>query len=441
MSRRGLSLLFVLCFLLGFSVSLLAGCQKGNLDNNREIEFWTMQLSPQFNDYFRQLNEEFEKNNPSYKVKWIDVPWNAMESKILTAVSSKNAPDVVNLNPDFAASLASRQAWLNLDEEISLQEKQQYLEKIWEGNSIKICSPDCQKIVFGIPWYLTTTITVYNRELLKQAGITKPPQTFTELATVAAKVKEKTGKYAFFVPFVPNDSNEVLQSFIQMGVKLVDEEGKAAFNTPEGLAVFRYWVDLYQKGLLPPEVLTQGHRHAVELYQAGELALLGTGAEFLKTIATNAPSIYQQSDVAPQITGNTGKRNVAVMNLVIPKDSKNTSAALQYALFVTNGDNQLRFSQQANVLPSHRQALSQYIKNLEEEMAKGDNPDNLLLKARKISAQQLETASVLIPPIKNLGQLKRIIYENLQQAMLNQKTVQQAITDAANQWNNIREGA
>ncbi|HIK36947.1 MAG: sugar ABC transporter substrate-binding protein [Geminocystis sp.] len=439
MSRRGLSLLSVFCFLLGFCVSLLVGCQGGN-PGNAEIEFWTMQLQPQFNDYFRELNQEFEQKNAPYKVKWVDVPWNAMESKILTAVSSKNAPDVANLNPDFAASLASRKAWLDLDKEVSPQYKQQYLEKIWEANSIKICSPDCEKIVFGIPWYLTTTITVYNKELLKKAGISQPPQTFAQLATVAAKVKEKTGKYAFFVPFVPNDSNEVLQSFIQMGVKLVDEEGKAAFNTPEGLAVFRYWVDLYNRGLLPPEVLTQGHRHAVELYQAGELALLGTGAEFLKIIANNAPSIYQQSDVAPQITGDTGKRNVAVMNLVIPKDSKNPSAALQYALFVTNGDNQLRFSQLANVLPSHRQALSQYIKNLEAEMTKSDNADNLLLKARKISAQQLETAEVLIPPIKNLAQLKRIIYENLQQAMLNQKTVQQAINDAANQWNSIREG-
>ena len=40
-----------------------------------------------------------------------------MESKILTAVSAKTAPDVVNLNPDFAAQLASRNAWLNLDEQ------------------------------------------------------------------------------------------------------------------------------------------------------------------------------------------------------------------------------------------------------------------------------------------------------------------------------------
>ena len=58
-----------------------------------------MQLQPQFTDYFNKLIATFESENPGLKVRWVDVPWTAMESKILTAVSAKTAPDVVNLNP------------------------------------------------------------------------------------------------------------------------------------------------------------------------------------------------------------------------------------------------------------------------------------------------------------------------------------------------------
>ena len=210
----------------------------------------------------------------------------------------------------------------------------------------------------------------------------------------------------------------------------MDEDGKAAFNTPEGKQAFQYWVDLYQEELLPPEVMTQGHRHAIELYQAGELALLGTGAEFLKTIATNAPSIYEKSGVSQQISGNTGKKNVAVMNLVIPRDSDRSQEAIDYALFVTNAENQLEFSQQANVLPSHTEAIAKYIENLES-----DTSQDLLTQARKISAVQLDTAEILIPPMKDVNQLKKIIYENLQQAMLKEKTVEQALGDAEQEWN------
>lgn len=425
---------YLLCFITGLLLSFLVSCTTSTSNNEAKIEFWTMQLQPQFTDYFRELNRIFEQENPPQKIEWIDIPWSAMESKILTAVSAKNAPDVVNLNPDFASQLASRNAWLNLDTQISPEVKEKYLTKIWDGNSIELCPQEnqCERVVFGIPWYLTTTITVYNQELLSQAGVSQPPQTFADLAATAQKVKEKTGKYAFFVPLVANDSNEVLQSFVQMGVTLLDKNGKAAFNTPEGLAVFKYWVDLYQKDLLPPEILTQGHRHAIELYQAGELALIGTGAEFLKTIATNAPTIYEKSNVTSQITGDTGKKNVAVMNLVIPKDSEQSEEALKYALFVTNGENQLKFTQQANVLPSHRDAIAAYISNLEKEDGK-----DILIQARKISAQQLETAEVLIPPVKNIAQLKKIIYENIQKAMLKEKTPEEAIRDAANQWDAI----
>lgn len=80
-----------------------------------ELEFWTMQLQPQFTQYFNQLMGEFEAQNSGTKVRWVDVPWEAMESKILSAVGAKTAPDVVNLNPNFASQLATRDAWLDLN--------------------------------------------------------------------------------------------------------------------------------------------------------------------------------------------------------------------------------------------------------------------------------------------------------------------------------------
>ena len=437
-NRKNWWQIHTICFLLGLFLVVLVSCtnspSENQKNNKNEVEFWTMQLQPKFNQYFQDLNKNFETQNSATQIRWVDVPWNAMESKILTAVSAKSAPDVVNLNPNFATQLATRNAWLNLATKIPKEVQEEYLPKIWQANQLEVCQSknQCEETTFGIPWYLTTTITVYNQDLFNQANVNQAPQTYDDLAIAAKKIKEKTGKYAFFVPLVPNDSSEVLQSFVQMGATLVDADGKAAFNTPEGLKVFNYWVNLYQQDLLPPEIMTQGHRHAIELYQAGELALLGTGAEFLKTIANNAPTVYEQSGVSQQITGTTGKKNVAVMNLVIPRDSDRSSAAIEYALFVTNADNQLAFSQQANVLPSHQEAIAKYIDSLE-----ADTSQDLLTEARKISAQQLDTAEVLIPPMKDVNQLKKIIYENLQKAMLKEKTVEQAIADAQQEWNSL----
>lgn len=405
--------------LVGLLASWVVSCTTANVGTT--VEFWTMQLQPEFTSYFQGLISTFESQNPGIKVKWVDVPWAAMESKILTAVSAKTPPDVVNLNPDFAAQLAGRNAWLDLDAKVSPEVRSSYLPNIWQASTLNGKS-------FGIPWYLTTRITIYNTDLLKQASISKPPATYQELAQAARQIHDKTGKYAFFTTFVPQDSGEVLESLVQMGVNLVDKQEKAAFNTPEGRAGFKYWVDLYQQGLLPKECLTQGHRHAIDLYQSGETAFLASGAEFLKTIANNAPQIAKSSTIAPQITGNTGKKNVAVMNVVIPRSSKNPDAALKFALFVTNDDNQLGFAKAANVLPSTVRALSNsYFREVPANASTVE-------KARIISAQEMQKAQVLTPKMKDFKLLQRAIYENLQAAMLGRKTVDQAVADAAKQW-------
>lgn len=412
---------------IGLVLTWLVSCGSGTpnqASNPQAIEFWTMQLQPEFTDYFNKLITQFEQANAPLKVKWVDVPWADMERKILTAVSAKTAPDVVNLNPGFASQLAERNAWLELDTKVPAEVQKTYLPNIWKASTLNGQS-------FGLPWYLTTRVAICNTELFKQAGIEKPPATYAELAIAAQQIKAKTGKYAFFATVVPEDSGEVLESFVQMGVELVDAQGKAAFNSPQGKAAFQYWVDLYQSGNLPKEALTEGHRFAIDLYQRGDTAILASGAEFLNNIATNAPDIAKVSIAAPQITGSTGKKNVAVMNIVIPKDTDNPDGALKFALFVTNDANQLDFAKAAKVLPSTVKALQDpYFTTLPAQPTPVET-------ARVVSAEQMKDAEVLVPAMKDVKKLQRLMYDNLQAAMLKQKTVDQAIADAAQEWNQL----
>jgi putative chitobiose transport system substrate-binding protein len=395
----------------------------GNLAQRTPIEFWTMQLQPKYTDYFNQLIQRFEQENPTIQVRWVDVPWAGMESKILTAVVAKTPPDVVNLNPDFAAQLAARGAWLPLDDRIPAAVRQAYLPKIWQASTL-------EGKTFGIPWYLTTRIAIYNQALFDRAGLT-PPSTFAELARNAAALKQKTGKYGFFSTIVPGDAGEVLESFVQEGVQLVNADRTAAFNTPKTQALFQRWLDLYKQGLVPREVLTEGQRYGIDLFQRGESGLVQASPEFLRSIAKNAPSMAPLAIPTRQLTGETGKKNVAVMNLVIPRETPQPDAAVRFALFVTNNQNQLSFAQAANVLPSTLAALADpYFTQLPPE-------PTVLDRARLISAQQLPDAEVLIPVMKNLKPLQKMIYEALQAVLLDQKNIQQALNDAASSWNQL----
>ena len=117
------------------------------------------------------------------------------------------------------------------------------------------------------------------------------------------------------------------------------------------------------------------------------------------------------------------------MNLIVPRDTDQPDAALKFALFVTNDENQLSFAKAANVLPSTVKALSDsYFKTVPADA-------DSVAQARVVSASQLQQAEVLIPAMQNLNVLQKTIYENLQAAMLGEKTVEQAVTDAASEWN------
>ncbi len=413
---------FLMCGLLGLILTGVVSCLQAPSSKTPQLEFWTMQLQPKFNDYFKDAISQFEAANPTIKVKWVDVPWGAMPGKIQAAMGAKTAPDVVNLNPDFAIQLAAKNAWLDLNSALTKGENKEYLPSIWQSGTL-------DGKAFSLPWYLTTNVTIYNQELLTKSGVAKPPTTYQELAEAAKQIKEKTGKYALFTTFVPEDSNDVLESMVQMGVQLTDKQGKAAFNTPAGRAAFQYWVDLFKQGLLPKEALTQGHQQGIQLYQAGETAMLSAGAPFIDTIAKNAPQIAKVSAVAPQITGQTGKKSVAVMNLVVPRTTKMPEAAVKFALFITNASNQLAFAKASDTLPSSVKAVADY----KNSLASGEDK-SALAQGKLISAEQLSQSEILIPPLKNLNLLKKAIYENLQAAMLGENTVEKAVANAASDW-------
>ena len=247
-------------------------------------------------------------------------------------------------------------------------------------------------------------------------------------------MRRRTGRYALFVTVVPDDSAELLETLVQMGVQLLDGEQRAAFNSPAGRRAFAFWSDLYRRGLLPREVVSQGYRRAIELYQSGDLAQVATGPDFLRNLQTNAPGIAAVTAPFAPLTGASGEANVAVMNLVVPKQSVMAAEAARFALFLTNGPNQLAFAEQARVLPSNRQALQQLESSLAAASGAGAQ-EGLVQRARLLSAQTLRQARVLVPASPGVKRLQAIVYTQLQRAMLGQLDSDAALAAAADEWN------
>ena len=357
------------------SVLLFTGC--GSKPTSKEITFWTLQMGD-FAPYINKIIQEYENSNTNVKIKWIDVPFSEGEKRTLAAVMTDSPPDLINSNPDFSALLAQKGT-------------------LWEIESSKLNSftPEIVEALkyneknYSIPWYATSAITIYNKELFKKSGLVRLPKTYKELASISEKIKVNTGAYSYLPTITENDT--MVKILNKYGVSETED-----FNSRESQKVFEMFKTLYQKGLIPPETITMTHREALEQYMAGKIVFYQGGANFLNMIKENAPKIYSNTDVTEQIKGPIGQNDFSVMNFIIPLRAKNKKEALDFCIYLTNEKNQLELAKLTNVIATNSNALNDKFYN---------DYSDLTAKSRSISAKQIQK---ITPALKQRDGQKEI---------------------------------
>lgn len=376
-------------------------------DNSNEIIFWTLQMSD-FSPYMNKVIKEFEEQNPEIKIKWVDVPFSEGEKRTLASVLSDNPPDLINLNPDFSALLAQRGALYEIDEQYTGQFNKHII------NSLKYNGK-----LYSLPWYATSAVTIYNKKLLSKSGA-KMPETFEDLGKIAPIIKEKTGAYVLLPNITENDT--MLRILNKYGVTALN------INSEQSIKVFDYFKNLYEKDLIPKESVTQTHREALEKYMAEQIVFFQAGANFLNMIKENAPSTYKNTDVAPQITGKLGQNDFSLMNFVIPVRAKHKQEALKFALFLTNYENQLELVKLTNVLAVNEETLK-------DDFYTTYDKNDLMAKARVISANQLYKIEPSFKTLKDQKEVNTIVNSAVQQILLNKNTTKNILDDVLNKIN------
>ncbi len=385
-----------------------------------QVRFWTMQLSPQNDAYVNGVIGAFEKANPGIRIEWTDVPWAEMERKTLASLASGTAPDVANLNPQFASKLAEFGALADPERYLSADQVAAFLPAAWRANRY-------EGKTFALPWYLNTNITLYNRDILARARA-EVPATLEQLVGSARMIKQATGSYAYFPAL---DGSSPLELMVGAGNALLNKTAcGAGFANPGGARVFEIYRALYQDGLVPKNVVTEGHRKAVEMFLSGQVAMVSTGMQFLGYIKTNNPAIYGRIGVAPQIGAGAGPASIAAMNVAVLQNSKVKPAAFAFAQFLTNAHNQLELARRVPVLPSTGASYRDPFFTVPLDDALAD-------AARALSVKQVLQGAVLVPPMRKYSKLRVSYARNLQSVMLGKKSVPEAIRDVDREWTGV----
>lgn len=372
--------------------------------SDNEVIFWTLQMSD-FSPYMLEVIKEFEAENPEIKIKWIDVPFSEGEKRTLASVLSDNPPDLINLNPDFAALLAQRGALYEIDDKYTTQFNKPVINSLKQNGKL-----------YSLPWYATSAVTIYNKKLLQKSGA-KLPATYEDIAEIAPVIRAKTNAYVLLPNITENDT--MLRILNKYGVNSPQN-----INSAQSQEVFDMFKELYRKNLIPKESITQTHREALEKYMAENIVFFQAGANFLTMIKENAPSTYKSTDVAPQITGKLGQNDFSLMNFVIPLRAKHKEEALKFVLFLTNNENQLELAKLTNVLAVNEETLK-------NDFYKSYDKNDLMSKARFISAKQLYNIEPSMKPEKNRKEINTLINTAVQQILINKNTTKNILDDVS----------
>ncbi len=408
---------------LAAAFALTGGCAVQR-EGTVTLDLWTWALRPRFNDYMARLVADFERKTPNTRVRWADVPADAMNRRAFAAGAAGAMPDVINLSDQHFALLANLDALEPIRPLLSVDPAEVYVPGALAANVI-------DGRLVGLPWYLSTTVRVMNVPLLARGGLTPQTlgQTWDELLDQAADFKRATGAFLFTLPL--GDRSDLPAMLMADGVEPVvphaDGGWQSNLGDPAVVAFISRWAAAYRNKLLPRSAATGGYEQMVTGLTGETVACINANA--LARVKQEAPQIYEQLAVGPGVVGSLGAAGMAITHVAVSRQSKHPKLAAALAEHVTSPRWQTELAIMAGRIPSSTASLSDPAFS-----AESDDPQQI---ATALGAQQLATARAFAPPVAAWPDLRRAFDDAMKGILLDGDAVEPALADAGREWDRI----
>ena len=411
------------------AAAIICGCHD---DRGAEhtVEFWTISLRPTFTEYIESRIERFETDHPEVEIRWVDVPFNTIERKLLSAAAAGRAPDVVNMSDMMFARFAAAGAFADVGEHPGFDPAERYHEGALAVGRLG----DRQ---LALPWYLTTQAVICNEALLAEGGLSPETlgTTWDELIDQAGPFHERTGQYLFTQPLGTDSQLPVMLLADGLVPFRVGEGGRLRIDLarPDIEASIGRWVALYRSGAMPREAATRGFEHLIDVYQNERVAAVNTGANFLARVRGVSRDVYARTRVLPPVTGTLGAAHIAVMPVCVSAETDAPEAARAWAAFITSPANQLDFCRLAPILPSTPASLDDpfFAGPTAEEREEGLAT---IGEARATVASALGDAVAFTPAIEAWPEMRRVFNERIKGALLGGRDAGEVLEEIEAVW-------
>ncbi|KGR82723.1 ABC transporter substrate-binding protein [Lysinibacillus odysseyi] len=287
-------------WLLFMAVVFLAACSDEEGDSSGaaasgdkvKIEYWHVNAETQGGKTVEELVKEFNAQSDTVEVvaKFNPDMYKGLMQNLQAEAAAGNAPAVVQIGWAFLDYFSNNFSYTEPQSIIDqyFTEDKTFLTDHFLPNVMDLAK-NSEGSQVGIPYSLSNPVLYINRDLLREAGLDENgPKTWQEVQQFSKVIKEKTGKYGFYLQ-EPAD-NWATQALLESNGAQMITNGKATFASPEGIEAYSLWADMIVK---EKTALHIGWDQGIQSFIDGNVAMLYTTIAQRSNVQNNA-----QFDVA-----------------------------------------------------------------------------------------------------------------------------------------------
>lgn len=371
----------------------------GSDDSPKTLTYWATNQGASIDVDKQVLQPELDRfqKQTGIKVKLEVVPWSDLLNRILTATTSGQGPDVLNIGNTWSASLQATGALLPWDAKnfAKIGGKDRFVDSALGSTGAAGKDPA------AVPLYSMAYALYYNKKIFADAGIRKPPATWDELVADGRKIQAR-GKSALGAEG-SNLAENIHHVFVfarQHGADFFTADGKPDFTSPKVVEGVRSYIDLMAKDkVIPTSDAEYAQNQSVSDFAKGRQAML-----LWQSASANLTSQGMSEDAygiapVPVISGTPGSGTqvnsmVAGINLAVFKNTHNLDGATKFVKFMTSDAEQRILNKAYSTIPPVKSAQAD---------AAFTTPANAVLK------NTLATSAAALPQVASESQFETAV--------------------------------
>jgi multiple sugar transport system substrate-binding protein len=383
---------------------------------------------------------EFNKRYPHIKVTIDGVPYGEQLTKTLLDLTGATPNyDVICTDDPWTPQLAQAGALLDIRKEAAAWTDADFG---WDDfYAAPLAASEWKGVQYGVPLRSNMLLMFYNRSHYRKAAIPEPTPALTWADYMAQAPKlvqdlKGTGKisaWAIDTYFARDQLTPTIWQAIlnANGGKLLDEQGKAAFNTPVGVAALQTFVDLLKYA--PPGAKSHVFNEELQAFRQNQIATMFMWGSVYRGVAVDpAITTLTPEEVGVQVMPVGSARagtHRGIWSGVISKRTAHPAASWRLLQWMSSKEGE-RFSASATGgFPARRSTLN-------------GKPDNAwqqpVFTTLKQAYEVAEVGQMWRPRLAKSDAVQQILADEVALATAGDNTAEEALKRAAARIDRLR---